>query len=65
MWIWIIIIACIIGALIGAANGENKSEDAVTGAMAGGCIAAGCLWRIALTAIGILLVLWIFCALFG
>lgn len=42
MWIWIIIIAVLIGAIIGfAQNGEK--EDAMGGAMAGGCLAASCL----------------------
>ena len=39
MWIWIIIIAVIIGAIIGFAQSGEK-EDAVDGAMAGGCLAA-------------------------
>ncbi len=64
MWIWIIVIAVVIGAFIGYAQ-EGKSEDAVGGAMAGGCMAAGCIMRIAIAAIGILLVLWLFGALFG
>ena len=38
MWIWVIIIAIAIGAFIGYAN-SGKSEDAVGGAMAGGCMA--------------------------
>ena len=33
--------------------------------MAGGCLAASCLARIALAALGIILVLWLFNVLFG
>lgn len=64
MWIWIILIAIGIGAFFGFAE-SGKSEDALGGAMAGGCIAASCLGRIALAAIGIIIVLWLFGALFG
>lgn len=64
MWIWIIIIAVVIGAVVGYFN-SGKSEDAAGGAMAGGCLAAGCLARIALAALGIILVLWLFNVLFG
>ena len=42
MWIWIIIGACAIGAIIGF-----LSSDAAGGALAGGCIAIGCLGRLA------------------
>ena len=35
MWIWIIIIAVVIGAIIGFAQSGEK-EDAMGGAMAGG-----------------------------
>lgn len=44
MWIWIIIIAVILGAIIGFAQSGEK-EDAVGGAMAGGCLAVSCLGR--------------------
>ena len=64
MWIWIIIIAVIIGAAIGYFN-SGKSEDAVGGAMAGGCLAAGCLGRLAVAAISIIIILWLFGLLFG
>lgn len=64
MWIWIIIIAVIIGAIIGfAQNGEK--EDAVDGAMAGGCLAASCLMRLAIAALIIIGILWLFGVLFG
>lgn len=64
MWIWIIVIAVIIGAVWGFLS-EGKSEDAVGGAMAGGCMAVGCLLRLALAALGIILILWLFGAIFG
>ena len=67
MWIWIIIGAVIIGAIIGffASEGESKGTDAAQGAMAGGCMAVGCLGRIALVAITIMIILWLFGKLFG
>lgn len=64
MWIWVIIIAVIVGAAIGYFN-SGKGEDAAGGALAGGCLAAGCLVRLAVAALGILLVLWLFGVLFG
>lgn len=67
MWIWIILIAIVIGAIWGAASSEKgeSGTGAASGAMAGGCLAAGCLGRLALAAIGILLVLWLFGVIFG
>lgn len=68
MWIWIIIIAVVIGAAVGYFNSgksEGAAEGAAGGAMAGGCLAASCLARIALAALGIILVLWLFNVLFG
>ncbi|WP_300814033.1 hypothetical protein [uncultured Bacteroides sp.] len=64
MWIWIIIIAVIVGAIIGFSN-SGKTEDAVDGAMAGGCLAAGCIMRIAILVLSLLFVLWLFSLLFG
>ena len=66
MWFWIIVIAVVIGGIIGALNSDgNSGESAASGAMAGGCLAVGCLTRIAIAAIGIIVVLWLFGALFG
>lgn len=67
MWIWIIIIACVIGAIYGllSSDGSNSGGDALGGAMAGGCMAVGCLSRLAITALGILFILWLFSAIFG
>ena len=62
MWFWIIVIAVVIGAIIGSLDSEGGAAE---GAMAGGCLAAGCIGRIAMAALGILLVLWLFSVLFG
>lgn len=64
MWFWIIVIAVVIGAIIGFAH-DGKGEDAAAGAFTGGCMAAGCLVRLAMAALGILVVLWLFGVLFG
>jgi hypothetical protein len=66
MWLWIIIIAAIIGALFSgcSSDSDNAGEDAARGALAGGCLAAGCLLRLAITAICILAILWLFFAIF-
>ena len=64
MWFWIIIIAIAIGAFFGFAT-SGKSEDSVGGAVAGGCMAAGCIIRIALAALGIIIVFWLFSLLFS
>ena len=47
----------------GAQSGEK--EDAVDGAMAGGCLAASCLMRLAIAALIIIGILWLFGVLFG
>ncbi len=67
MWFWIIIIAVLIGGVLGflfSDRGE-KGEGALGGAMAGGCMAAGCVWRILLVGRGIIIVLKLFSFLFG
>lgn len=65
MWIWIIIIAVIIGGLIGFFGSDGDGSEAASGAMAGGCLAASCLGRLAIAALGILFVLWLFGTIFG
>ncbi|MBQ7420857.1 MAG: hypothetical protein IJV27_01730 [Prevotella sp.] len=65
MWIWIIVIAAIIGGIYGFISSEGDSGEAAGGAMAGGCMAAGCLTRLAIAAIGIILILWLFGLIFG
>ncbi len=67
MWIWIIVIAVVIGGLIGFFSSNDSSEaggNAIGGAMAGGCMAVGCLWRILLIGLGVIFVLWLFGLLF-
>jgi len=63
MWFWIIIIVAVIGGIIGYMT-EGKSEDALSGALSGGCLAAGCIARIAFCALCIIIVLWLFSVLF-
>ncbi len=65
MWIWVIVIAVIIGAIWGYFASDGEGGGAAEGAMAGGCMAANCLFRIAIAAIGIIAVLWLFGVLFG
>lgn len=65
MWIWVVVIAVIIGAGVGFFGGDGKSEDALEGAMAGGCMAGHCLFRVAIAAISIIVVIWLFGMLFG
>lgn len=64
MWIWIIIIAVIIGAIWGYLS-EGDGGGAAAGAVAGGCLAGNCLGRLFLAGIFILGILWLFGAIFG
>ena len=66
MWIWIILGACIIGAIIGYVNsdGNDSGSEVVQGALAGGCMAANCLVRLAIAAIIIIGILWLFGVVF-
>lgn len=63
MWFWIIVIAIVIGGIIGFIQ-SGKGEDAAQGALAGGCLAASCLGRLALAALGIILILWLASVIF-
>lgn len=63
MWIWIIIIAVVIGAIISYLQ-SGKGEDAASGALAGGCLAAGCLVRIFIAGIILIGIIWLFDVLF-
>lgn len=66
MWIWVVIIAVIVGAVFGMLSGDgNSKENAAGGALAGGCLAIGCLARIAFAALIILGILWLASLLFG
>lgn len=63
-WIVILIIAVIIGGIWGWINGDS-GEDALSGAMAGGCLAGNCLFRLLLAGLSILFILWLFNLVFG
>lgn len=67
MWIVILIIAIIIGAVIGALSSNNgeKGEGAIGGAIVGGMGCGYILLQIFLWGLGILFMLWLFGALFG
>lgn len=67
MWIWILIGAIVIGAIIGFLNSDsgNAKEDATQGALMGGCLAASCLVRIGIAALIIFAIIWLFGFLFG
>lgn len=65
MWFWIIVAAVVIGGILGFISSDGDSSEAASGAMAGGCMAASCLVRLAMAAIGILLILWLFGTIFG
>lgn len=66
MWLWIIIIAILIGAVIGifSSNGKNPKSDAASGAFAGGCLAMSCLVKLAIAALSIIFILWLFKVIF-
>ena len=51
MWIWIIIIAVVIGAILGylGSDGKDSGSNAAQGAMAGGCMAGGCIMHVSAT----------------
>lgn len=65
MWIWIIVIAVVIGGIWGYLSSNGDAEDAFGGAAAGGCMAAGCLFRLLIAGLGIFLIVWLFGAVFG
>ncbi len=59
MWMWIIIIAGVIGAIIAFYN-SGKIKDALEGALTGGCFAGSCLFQILNSAIVIFIIIWLF-----
>ena len=65
MWIWIIIIAIIIGAIWGASssNDGERGAGAFSGAIMGGM--GYILFQIFIFGAGIIFVLWLFSKLFG
>ncbi len=63
-WLLFIIVFAVGGAIVGFLN-SGQIKDALNGAVGGGCLAVGCLVRIAVTVLGLLLVFllffWLFC----
>ena len=51
MWFWIIVIAAIIGAIIGYINENGKEGSAAAGGCMGAMFAGNCLFQLAITAI--------------
>lgn len=67
MWLTLLIIAIVIGAIWGAST-SNEGEagaGAVAGAVAGGMGCGYVLFRIFIFGLGIMAVIWLFGALFG
>ena len=67
MWIWIIIIAIIIGAIWGASNSKDgeKGAGAFAGAITSGMGCGYVLFQIFLFGVGIMIMLWLIRFLFG
>ena len=68
MWIWIIIIVAVIGAVIGIAT-KGRDESAGEGCFTGGCMGAmgagSCLLQIFFAGLGIWIIITLFKWLFG
>ena len=67
MGIYIVIGACVLGAIIGllCSGGKDMAGNAAGGAVTGGCVALGCILRLAFTALIIIAILWLFGLLFN
>ncbi len=67
MWIWIIIIAVIIGGIWGylSSDEDKKGADAFSGAVVGGIGCGYVLLQIFLWGLGIMFFLWLFGAIFS
>lgn len=67
MWIWLIIIAAIIGGIIGILGSKDgkRGEAAVSGAVTGGMGCAYLLFQLFCWGIGVLLLIWLFSVIFG
>ena len=63
MWIWILVIFAVVGAILGAV--ANGKEGAVGGCLAGLFTGGSCLLRILIVGLSILLIIWLFGVLFG
>lgn len=59
----LILVACIIGAIIGFLFSKNPFTGAMNGAVNGGCMAAGCIVRVILgiLVLGFIVVLLLWC----
>lgn len=67
MWVWIIIIVVVIGAIWGAlsSSDDDRGSGAFAGALGAGAGCAAILFQIFLTGVSIVFVLWLFGNLFG
>lgn len=65
MWFWIIVIAAIIGALWGYFSGNGDEGGAAAGGCMGAMFAGSCLFRLAITALCIIGIIWLFGVIFG
>ncbi len=65
MWFWIIVIAAIIGAVISYITENGKEGSAAAGGCMGALFAGNCLLQLAITAISIIAVIWLFGVIFG
>lgn len=67
MWLTILVIAIVIGAIIGFINSSDgeRGSGALGGAVAGGMGCGYILFQLFLAGLGILFIVWLFGALFG
>ena len=63
MWIWILVIFAVGGAILGALS--NEKDGALGGCLTGLFTGGSCLTQIFIWGLSILFVLWLFGALFG
>ena len=67
MWFWLIVIAVVVGAIWGAISSDKGEEKAgaFSGAVAGGMGCGYILFQILIWGLGIMIMLWLFGAIFG
>jgi hypothetical protein len=63
MWIWVLVIFAIAGAILGALSGDK--DGAAGGCLAGLFTGGSCLMQIFIWGISFLILAWLFGALFG